>query len=151
MFDCNPVTVIGDDAPDAVYPPGEEVTANEVAGAPAAALNATDAAPLLKARDVPTSVATTLVGLPGCKKPLVFCEPVIPIIGTSYSFLIDILYHSFYVERSPYKTNVVEFIQTRVAAEYWALKTRLGVAFTVTPKPPSTVTLPVPYLVRFIC
>jgi hypothetical protein len=103
VFDCNPVTVIGDDAPDAVKPPGDEVTVNEVAGAPAAAVNATDAAPLLKARDVPTSVATTLVGAFGCKNPLVFCEPVIPIIRILYSLLILILYHSFYAERSLYK------------------------------------------------
>ena len=42
-------------------------------------------------------------------------------------------------------------MQTIVAAEYLALKTKLGVAFTVTPEPPWTVRLPVPYLVKFIC
>lgn len=48
VFDCSPVTVSGDDAPVAVYPPGEEVAVNDVAGAPvAAAVKATVAAPLL--------------------------------------------------------------------------------------------------------
>ena len=42
-------------------------------------------------------------------------------------------------------------MQTIVPAEYLALKTKLGVAFTVTPAAPWTVTLPVPYLVKFIC
>lgn len=137
VLDCNPVTVSGEEDPVAVNPPGEDVTVNEVAGAPdVAAVNVTVAAPLLNARPVPTSDAETPVGAFGCKKPLVFCEPVIPIIGITYSFLICVLYHSFYVERSPYKTNVVESIQTSVAAEYCALNTRLGVALTVTPEPP---------------
>jgi hypothetical protein len=131
------VTTSGDDAPDAVKLPGDEVTVKDVAGAPdAAAVNATLAAPLLNAREVPTSVAVTPVGAFGCKKPLVFCEPVIPIIGILYSLVILILYHSFYVERSPYKTNVDASIHTKVPAEYCALKTKLGVAFTVTPAAP---------------
>jgi hypothetical protein len=53
------------------------------------------AAPLLYERAVPTSAADTLVGALGCKNPLVFCEPVIPIIGIFYSLVILILYHSF--------------------------------------------------------
>ena len=85
---------------------------------------------------MPTFVAVPIVGAFGCKNPLVFCEPVTPIIGIIYSLVILILYHSFYAERSPYKTNVDASIQTNVAAEYCALKTRLGVAFTVTPEPP---------------
>jgi hypothetical protein len=48
--DCRPVTVTGDDAPDAVNPPGLEVTVYEVIGNPPSkegAVNVTDAAPLL--------------------------------------------------------------------------------------------------------
>ena len=131
------MTVNGDDAPVAVNPPGEDVAVKDVAAAPeAAAVKVTVAAPLLYARAVPTSVAVTPVGAFGCRKPLVFCEPVIPIIGILYSLVILILYHSFYVERSPYKTNVDASIHTSVAAEYCALKTKLGVAFTVTPAAP---------------
>ena len=85
---------------------------------------------------MPTFVAVPIVGASGFKNPLVFCEPVTPIIGIIYSLVILILYHSFYVERSPYKTNVDASIQTSVAAEYCALKTSVGVAFTVTPDPP---------------
>jgi hypothetical protein len=47
VADCNPVTVSGDDAPEAVYPPGEEVTVNDVAVGPEAAVKVTVAAPLL--------------------------------------------------------------------------------------------------------
>lgn len=87
MFDANPVTVKGDDAPVAVNDPGDDVTVYDVAGAPLAeGVKVTVAEPLLKARPVPTSVATTFVGGFGCKNPLVFCEPVIPIIGIIYSF-----------------------------------------------------------------
>jgi hypothetical protein len=63
--DCKPVTVNGDDAPVAVKLPGLEVTVKEVAKAPAPAVNVTVAAPLLKAREVPTSVAVPIVGMPG--------------------------------------------------------------------------------------
>jgi hypothetical protein len=62
-----------------------------------AGVNATDAAALLNARAVPTSVPVTPVGAFGCKNPLVFCEPVIPRIGIIYSFVIFVLYHSFLV------------------------------------------------------
>jgi hypothetical protein len=76
------VTVKGEDAPVAVYPPGEDVAVNEVAAAPVAdGVNVTVAAPLLNALDVPTSVAVPIVGGFGFKNDLVFCEPVTPIIG----------------------------------------------------------------------
>ena len=49
-----------------MYPPGEETTVYPVINPPdVGAVNATDAAPLLNARDVPTSVAETAVGEPG--------------------------------------------------------------------------------------
>ena len=86
----------GEDDPEAVKPPGEEVAVNDAAAAPdAAAVNVTVAAPLLKARPVPTSVAVPIVGAFGCKNPLVFCEPVTPIIGILYSLVILTLYHLF--------------------------------------------------------
>jgi hypothetical protein len=59
------VTTSGDDAPVAVNPLGLEVTVNEVAVAPAPGVKATEAAPSLNAREVPTSVAVTPVGIPG--------------------------------------------------------------------------------------
>lgn len=63
---CNPVTVKGDDAPEAVKPPGDEVAVNEDAGPPVvAAVNETVAAPLLYALDVPTFVALLTVGASG--------------------------------------------------------------------------------------
>ena len=65
VSDCNPSTVIGDDAPVAVKPPGDDVTVKDVAGAPAPSVKVTVAAPLLNARDVPTSVAVPIVGMPG--------------------------------------------------------------------------------------
>ena len=96
MLDCNPVTVIGDEEDVPVNPPGEDVAVYDVAAAPlAAGVNVTVAAPLLKARPVPTSVAVPIVGAFGCKNPLVFWEPVTPIIGIIYSFSIFVLYHSF--------------------------------------------------------
>ena len=108
-----------------------------MAGAPeAAAVKGTDAAPLLYALPLGVFVAVPIVGAFGCKNPLVFCEPVTPRIGINYSSLTLILYHSFYVERSPYKTNVDASIQTSVAAEYCALRTSVGVALTVTPAAP---------------
>jgi hypothetical protein len=61
VFDCKPVIVRGEDAPDAVYPPGSEVIVYEVIVDPPSAeeaVNATDADPLLNARDVPRFVAT---------------------------------------------------------------------------------------------
>jgi hypothetical protein len=78
VADCKPVTVKGDEAPVAVNPPGLEVTVNEVAVAPAPGVNATEAAPLLYARAVPTSVAVTPVGIPGA--PFAD-EAITPIIG----------------------------------------------------------------------
>jgi len=62
VSDCNPVTVIGEDDPVPVYPPGEEVTVNESAAFLASAVNVTVAAPLLYGRDVPTFVAVPIVG-----------------------------------------------------------------------------------------
>jgi hypothetical protein len=84
--DCKPVTVNGDEAPVAVNPPGLEVAVNEVAGAPAPAVNVTVAAPLLYARPVPTFVAVPIVGIPGA--PFAD-EAITPIIGiTKYLLLL---------------------------------------------------------------
>jgi hypothetical protein len=61
----SPVTTIGEEEPVAVCPP-EDVTVYDVAaGDPDGKENATDTAPLLKARLVPTSVPTTLIGASG--------------------------------------------------------------------------------------
>lgn len=69
MFDCRPVTDIGEDAPEAVYDPGEDVTVKDVAaGEFAGKVNVTSARPLLNARPDPTFVADTDVGACGSKK-----------------------------------------------------------------------------------
>jgi hypothetical protein len=69
VFDCNPVTVSGEVAPVAVKDPGDDVTVNDVAAGDSAGREKdTEAAPLLNARDVPTSVAVTFVGAFGSKK-----------------------------------------------------------------------------------
>lgn len=65
VLDCKPSTTIGDDEPVAVYDPGEDVTLKDVAVAPAPAVKGMLAAPLLNARDVPTSVTVPIVGMPG--------------------------------------------------------------------------------------
>jgi hypothetical protein len=70
VFDCKPVTEIGDDAPVAVYPPGEDVTVNDVAAFLASAVNVTSARPLLNGLPEPTSVAVPIVGAYGAKKSL---------------------------------------------------------------------------------
>lgn len=65
---CKPVTVNGEEDPDAVYPPGEEVAVYEVISTVlpvVGALNVTVAAPLLNALFVPTSTAETPVGASG--------------------------------------------------------------------------------------
>jgi hypothetical protein len=64
--DCNPVTVKGLLAPDAVNPPGLDVTVYEVMGnLLVGAVNVTVADPLLYARPVPTLVAVPIVGATG--------------------------------------------------------------------------------------
>jgi hypothetical protein len=69
VLDCKPATVMGEDDPVPVYPPGEDVAVNDVAaGDNAGKENVTVAAPSLKALPVPTSVAVTLVGAIGSKK-----------------------------------------------------------------------------------
>jgi hypothetical protein len=64
VFDCKPVTVTGEVSPVPVYAPGLEVTVYPVIELPPVAfvVNATVAAPLLYALEVPTSVATPIVG-----------------------------------------------------------------------------------------
>jgi hypothetical protein len=82
--DVKPVTVNGEDAPAAVSPPGLDVTVYEViAELPlyAGAVKVTDAAPLLKARAVPTSVAVPIVGASGRAFPIELINPlIIPVI-----------------------------------------------------------------------
>lgn len=66
VLDCRPSTTTGEDTPVAVYPPGDDTTVYPVINPPdVGAEKDTDAAPLLNARDVPTSVAETFVGEPG--------------------------------------------------------------------------------------
>jgi hypothetical protein len=75
VADCKPSTVIGEDDPVPVYPPGDEVTVNDVAaGDSAGKENVTVAAPLLNALPVPTFVADTLVGANGSKKSFEACD-----------------------------------------------------------------------------
>ena len=91
MLDCNPVTVSGDVAPDAVKLPGDEVTVNDVIGAPFDPPDEKEtlADPLLNARPVPTFVADTLIGALGFPAPWkprpLTPAPLPPIIGICYS------------------------------------------------------------------
>jgi hypothetical protein len=71
VLDCKPVTVTGEDAPVPVNPPGLDVTVYAVIGKPPSkvgAVNVTVAAPLLKARPVPTLVAVPIVGALGTSR-----------------------------------------------------------------------------------
>ena len=69
--DRSPCTVTGEEAPLPVKDPGVEVTLYDVAGGESgASVNGTDAAPLLNALSVPTSVAVPIIGLNGSKKSL---------------------------------------------------------------------------------
>jgi hypothetical protein len=87
-----PLTVSGDDAPDAVCPE-LAVTVKEVAaGESAGKENETTAAPLLYALPVPTFEADTLVGANGSKKSLDAAERL-PV------FLA--IYPPYYAVRSP--------------------------------------------------
>jgi hypothetical protein len=83
--DCKPATVIGEEDPVPVNPPGLEVAVNVVAGAPDPAVKVTVAAPLLKARPVPTFVAVPIVGIPGA--PFAD-EAITPRIGITKCLLL---------------------------------------------------------------
>jgi hypothetical protein len=88
VADCNPSTVIGEDAPVPVYPPGDEVTVNEVAaGDSAGKENVTVAAPLLNALPVPTFEADTPVGANGSRKSLDAAERL-PVFLAIYNSLL---------------------------------------------------------------
>jgi hypothetical protein len=74
VFEGIPVTTIGEDDPDAEYPPVVDAAVKDVTNPPPEpAVNAILAAPLLNARDVPTSVATADVAevgiTPSCDHP----------------------------------------------------------------------------------
>jgi hypothetical protein len=66
--DAIPGTTIGEDSPVAICPVLDVAVYDEAAGESAGSSKATDAAPLLNGRSVPTSVATTLIGAFGSKK-----------------------------------------------------------------------------------
>jgi hypothetical protein len=67
VADARPVTVNGLEAPEALNEPGVDVTVYEEIAAPpvAGAVKATEAAPLLNARLVPTLVAVGADGVAG--------------------------------------------------------------------------------------
>ena len=66
VADDKPVTVTGEEDDDPVIDPGVEVAVYVEANPPPAfGVNATVAAPLLYARDVPTFVAAPIVGVRG--------------------------------------------------------------------------------------
>ena len=67
-------TTIGEEDPDAEYPPAVDVAVKDEASPPSdAGVNVTETAPLLYARDVPTSVAVPIVAdkgiTPSCDQP----------------------------------------------------------------------------------
>ena len=63
-----PVTTIGEDAPEAVCPVLAVTVKDVAAGESAGKENATETAPLLNGRFVPTFVALSIVGFNGSKK-----------------------------------------------------------------------------------
>ncbi len=66
VFDDKPVTTIGLEEPEAVIDPGFDVIVNVVTKPPPEpGVKVTDAAALLNALDVPTSVAVPIVGIDG--------------------------------------------------------------------------------------
>jgi hypothetical protein len=72
-----PVTVRGDDAPEAVIPPGEDVTVNDVAAGPLlAGVKDTTSEPKL-----PPFETESMAAKSGCKNDLISCDPCDPRIG----------------------------------------------------------------------
>jgi hypothetical protein len=72
VLEVSPPIVIGEETPFTVMLPGLEVTKyKDAAGEPPGSEKETEAAALLNALPVPTSVADTLTGADGCKKS--FC------------------------------------------------------------------------------
>jgi hypothetical protein len=82
-----PVTVIGDDAPDAVCPLLAVTVKDVAAGESAGKENETTAAPLLYALPVPTFEADTLVGANGSRKSLDAAERL-PVFLAIYPSLL---------------------------------------------------------------
>lgn len=72
--DAIPVTTIGEDAPVAVCPVLAVTVKDVAAGESAGKENATETAPLLNARPVPTFVPVTPVGASGSKKSFDACD-----------------------------------------------------------------------------
>lgn len=107
------------------------------------ALNVTVAAPLLNALFVPTSTAETPVGASGAIK-LSCADDLIPLplvaIFSPYSSILNI----YYADKSPITTQVSVALLNRVADDHCARNFKPGVAFTVTPAAPATVTWPAP-------
>ena len=122
-----PVTTIGLDEPEAVNPPGLEVTVYEVIDAPpvdAGAVNATEACALL-------AVATALVGAPGATDATVndsvTCEAAEVVALPAWSALIVQVPAATNVSRPP-----LEIVQTPVVADVKAIiKAELDVAVSV--------------------
>ena len=83
------MTVKGELAPDAVNPPGELVTVNDVAAAPVAeGVKVTLADPLLYALPDPTLVAVPIVGATGAD---LAPDALDPIIGMCSFYLTSVL------------------------------------------------------------
>jgi hypothetical protein len=145
VLDSRPVTVSGELAPVAVYPPGDDVAVKDVAGGESSGKEKdTVAAPSLNGLDVPTSVAVTSVGALGSRK-LSCAEDLRP-----KPFLPAMFYLSFfislYAERSPITNQLSAARLKSVAEDHCARNLSPGVPFTVTPAAPAIVTSPSPLL-----
>ena len=79
--------MIGDDAPEAVMPPGLEVTVNDVAAGPLlAGVKDTTSEPKL-----PPLERESIAAIAGCKNDLISCEPWDPRIGIVVFYLTLVL------------------------------------------------------------
>ena len=123
-FDCNPVIEIGDDDPVSVYPPGVDVTVNDVAALRELGVNDTSARPLLYGLPDPTSVAVPIIGASGAKKS--FASWLI--LPACFDILFPFVFLN-YADRSP-KTNHPPEIFIAVATEYVVLNLSPGVPTT---------------------
>jgi hypothetical protein len=102
VFDCKPTTDIGEDAPEAVNDPGEDVTVKDVAaGEFSGKENVTSARPLLYARLAGTFVAVTDVGAIGSKKSFDACAFLPNFLPTAILNLLFYYLNLCYAIKSP--------------------------------------------------
>ena len=117
----SPLTVIGEDMPPAVMPPGEDVTVYEIVPSFPVYVGA-----------VKETVAVVLPAL---------AEPIVGGLGFLPPESLVVI---VYAAKSPTTTHVSVALLINVAYDHCARSFRPGVPFTVTPAPGTTVVCPAP-------